>query len=222
MSMRNKPATSVRLRAEMDLLSAIERGEVLSQLSLTKRVGVSLGMVNALVKRAVSKGYAKMSQAPYKRFAYYLTPQGFAEKSRLVAAYLESSLAFFKKARAEYEAIFTAAPAQSGGRILAVGEGELLEIAYIAAVASGGKISGLLCAKSGVAAFGLPRIAVPARGDLLVVTDCAAPQDAYERARLAAEAVGAVVVAPPFLRVTPDRRALMAAVAARDVQEGAR
>lgn len=203
----------MRLRAEIDFLSAIERGEVISQLSLKQRIGVSLGMVNALVKKAVGKGFAKMRQAPYKRFAYYLTPQGFAEKSRLVAAYLETSLDFFRHARGQYEAVLADPRHSAAKRILLAGEGELLAIALIAAMAQSRTISGVLSTADGPAAFGLPRIATPAERDLILITDRAAPQDAYECARKAADAVGAVVIAPAFLRVTPNRDALLARTA---------
>lgn len=202
-------AATARLRAEMDLLSAIEKGEIVSQLTLTQKVGVSLGMVNALVKRAVGKGYAKMRQAPYKRYAYYLTPQGFTEKSRLVAEYLETSLDFFRTARGEYEAIFLDARWRAAPRILLVGEGELAEIAMLAAMAQGRRIAGLLCAQDAPAAFDLARIAAPNPGDLIIVTDQAAPQAAYERAAALAAPAGAVVIAPSFLRITPNRDALI-------------
>ena len=45
------------------------------------------------------KGLVKMSQVPLNRYAYYLTPQGFAEKSRLTAEYLSVSFNFFRRAR---------------------------------------------------------------------------------------------------------------------------
>ena len=48
------------------------------------------------------QGCMKARQAPYKRYAYYLTPEGFVEKSRLVGEYLQSSLEFFRKARGQY------------------------------------------------------------------------------------------------------------------------
>ncbi|WP_205944564.1 hypothetical protein [Pelagibius litoralis] len=77
---------------ELNLFTAVEQGEVMTQVALKQQVGVSVG----LVKRAVNKGYVKACQVPYRRYAYYLTPQGFWEKNRLVAKYLETSLSFFR------------------------------------------------------------------------------------------------------------------------------
>jgi hypothetical protein len=40
----------------------------------------------------------KIQQAPANRYLYYLTPQGFTEKSRLTAQYLSHSLSFYRRA----------------------------------------------------------------------------------------------------------------------------
>jgi hypothetical protein len=95
-----------KVGSELEFYSALERGEVVSQMSLSKRVGVAVGLINALLKRSMNKGYVKARQAPYKRYAYYLTPKGFAEKGRLVAEYLDVSLHFFREARDQYAALF--------------------------------------------------------------------------------------------------------------------
>ena len=70
--------------ADLDLLTAVERGEVVTQQMLKHELGVSVGLINALIKRAVKKGLVKVREAPYKRYVYYLTPHGFAEKGRLL------------------------------------------------------------------------------------------------------------------------------------------
>src|SRR3546814_11880534 len=64
-------------------------------------MGVALGLANALLKRCAAKGLVKIQNAPARRYAYYLTPKGFAEKSRLVAEYLEPSLHFFRGSRSQ-------------------------------------------------------------------------------------------------------------------------
>ena len=61
--------------------------------------------VNAYLKRCVKKGLVKVSGAPARRYAYYLTPQGFAEKSRLTVEYLSSSFSFFRQAREDCSAV---------------------------------------------------------------------------------------------------------------------
>ena len=67
----------------LDLLEAVERGEPISQRKLAARLGVALGLANALVKRCIHKGLLKVREAPTRRYAYYLTPTGFSEKHRM-------------------------------------------------------------------------------------------------------------------------------------------
>src|SRR5438445_8329748 len=96
------PAPSPRPKAEADItlgmLNAVEENSVVTQRSLAKELGIALGLANAYLRRCVSKGLIKVTHAPANRYAYYLTPQGFAEKSRLTAQYLALSFDFFRVA----------------------------------------------------------------------------------------------------------------------------
>ena len=69
-------------------------------------LGIALGLANAYLKRCVKKGLIKVSQVPANRYAYYLTPKGFAEKSRLTAEYLSVSFNLFRDTRAQFTDLF--------------------------------------------------------------------------------------------------------------------
>jgi len=96
-------ASKEALESELSLLllSSIESDESVTQRSLAVRLGIAVGLTNAYFKRCVHKGWVKAQAIPAKRYAYYLTPQGFSEKSRLVGEYLTSSLGFFRNAPAQ-------------------------------------------------------------------------------------------------------------------------
>src|SRR5215510_6964022 len=85
----------------LGLLESVERDGGQSQRRLASELGIALGLVNAYLKRCVKKGLVKVAHAPARRYAYYLTPQGFAEKSRLTIEYLTSSFSFFRQARGD-------------------------------------------------------------------------------------------------------------------------
>ena len=85
----------------LGLLTSVERDSGITQRKLAQDLGIALGLANAYLRRCVRKGLVKMSQVPLNRYAYYLTPQGFAEKSRLMAEYLSVSFDFFRRARSE-------------------------------------------------------------------------------------------------------------------------
>ena len=90
----------------LSVLTSIERDSTITQRKLAGELGIALGLANAYLRRCVRKGLVKMSQVPLNRYAYYLTPQGFAEKSRLTAEYLTVSLDFFRRARGDCVALF--------------------------------------------------------------------------------------------------------------------
>ena len=133
-----------KVETEIELLAALQDGEIVTQLSLSKRIAVSVGLVNALLKRAAKKGHIKAKAAPFKRYAYYLTPKGFSEKSRMVAEYLETSLNFFRKARLEYSDVFNRIAACGFSTSILAGDGELAEIAILTARESGLEVSAVL------------------------------------------------------------------------------
>ena len=93
-------------RIMLGLLESVERDGGQSQRRLAAELGIALGLVNAYLKRCIKKGLVKVSEAPARRYAYYLTPHGFAEKSRLTVEYLGFSFSFFRRARAECAEIF--------------------------------------------------------------------------------------------------------------------
>lgn len=213
-------APDSKTKVELDVLTAIERGEVISQLTLRKRIGISVGLINALLKRAVAKGYVKVRQVPYRRYAYYLTPRGFSEKSRLIAAYLETSLSFFRDAREQYCELFERARADGRERFALVGGGELSEIATLAASAEEVTLVAILDPESNQERrHGVPiarSLAEIGPVDALVVTDQRAPQSTYERVRGQMPAM--LILAPTLLRITPDRADLAASARKREVR----
>ena len=80
-----------------DILVRVGESEHVNQRTLAKELGIALGMTNAYVRRCVRKGLIKISEIPPNRYAYYLTPQGFTEKTRLTAEFLSDSLTFFRR-----------------------------------------------------------------------------------------------------------------------------
>ena len=120
----------------------LEKREILTQNSLAKKIVISIGMANALIKRSIKKGFIKAKAAPYKRFAYYLTPDGFGEKSRLVKEYLESSLDFYSKAKKEFIKILKKIKDSNLDiDIVVVGRGDLVDILKLASMSSGIRIN---------------------------------------------------------------------------------
>src|SRR5207248_6441905 len=98
-----------RDRIMLGLLESVERGGEQSQRRLASELGIALGLVNAYLKRCITKGLVKVTHAPARRYAYYLTPQGFAEKSRLTVDYMSYSFSLFRRARSDYSKLLNSA-----------------------------------------------------------------------------------------------------------------
>jgi DNA-binding MarR family transcriptional regulator len=131
-------------RIMLGLLDSVERNGGQSQRHLASELGIALGLVNAYLKRCMKKGLVKASQAPARRYVYYLTPQGFAEKSRLTVEYLSYSFGFFRQAKADCTALFEAARVSGQTRLVLAGKSDLAEIASICALESGVSIVGIV------------------------------------------------------------------------------
>lgn len=172
----------------LQLLNFIESNENLTQRTLAVRMEVALGLINALLKRAVRKGLVKVQNAPARRYAYYLTPKGFQEKSRLTAEYLSSSLDFFRRVRLEYAEAFDYCAIRGWQRVALYGTGELAEIAILAADNINCDVVAIIDGSTNRETFaGVPVFRdldeIADGVDAIVITDQANPQLSYEKLR---------------------------------------
>jgi len=192
----SKTAEAEKTRIMLGLLASVERGGMQSQRRLASDLGVALGLVNTYLKRCITKGLVKVSEAPARRYAYYLTPHGFAEKSRLTVEYLSYSFSLFRRAKAAYTAALDSARQRGFARIAILGVSDLAEISAICALDSGIAIVAAVDPKSELARFAGVRVVksldeVADAVDGVLVTDIKAPRETTVAAiaRLGAERV---------------------------------
>ena len=126
---------------ELNFLRSLEEGKEVTQKSISDHISVSIGFVNALIKKFLNKGVIKVRQAPYKRFIYYLTPEGFSEKSKLVLEYVTDSLSLFRLLRKELNSIFSK---DKFIKYYLYGVSEITEIAILSANEVGTEIVGVI------------------------------------------------------------------------------
>lgn len=115
----------------LGVLSAVEEDDRATQRAISRDLGIALGLTNAYLKRCIRKGFIKVRQIPTNRYAYYLTPTGFAEKSRLTGEYLTTSFNFFRTSREQCSALFDICHKNRWNRIALAGFGDLAEIATL-------------------------------------------------------------------------------------------
>lgn len=198
----------------LDLLAAVERDEAHSQRTLAGELGVALGLANAYLRRCVRKGWIKVREAPARRFLYYVTPTGFAEKARLTAEYLSASFDLFRTARGQCDALIEDCQRRGWRRLVLVGTGDMAEIAALSALGSDVEIVAVVAGgpSNQTHLAGLPVVATLAAAgpvDAVILTDIRTPQATWEA--LAAVVAPERLLVPAMLRVSRRRHGVASA-----------
>lgn len=113
------------------LMGEIDRMENHSQRELSKRLNLSLGLVNTFLKRLVNKGYFKVKTMPRNRVKYLLTPEGLARKSKLTAEFLHYSINYYRDIKSLLLTKFSEMQGKEVRAVLFCGAGEVAELAYL-------------------------------------------------------------------------------------------
>lgn len=114
----------------VNMLHTLSTHPATTQRDLAQKLGISLGMTVTYIKSSMIKGYIRTSKVSARRWAYFVTPKGFAEKSKMVGSYLTRSANFFKQTRMQIEA-YCRLCEQQNDHIVILGRGEVVEIARL-------------------------------------------------------------------------------------------
>jgi DNA-binding MarR family transcriptional regulator len=115
----------------LKLLDELTRESLITQRTLSSRLDIALGLVNAYIKRLAKKGYIKITKGPMNRVKYAITPEGFTHRVRLTYDYMHSSINYFKDARKRIDDIYRLMIDSGAKNILIWGDGEIAELSYI-------------------------------------------------------------------------------------------
>ena len=126
------------------LMGEIERDATPSQRELSSRLNLSLGLVNAFIKRLVNKGYFKVKTMPKNRVKYFLTPKGLARKSSLTVEYLQYSVNFYKDIKNLLINKFKEMEKARIKTVMFFGAGEVAELAYLYLQLTGLRLVGII------------------------------------------------------------------------------
>jgi DNA-binding MarR family transcriptional regulator len=188
------------------VLSAIEGNSGVTQRSLARELGIALGLTNAYLRRCAAKGLIKVAHIPARRYAYYLTPQGFAEKSQLTARYLSNSLAFVRLAKDQCDLALAECEKEGWRRIVFAGAGDIADISALCARDRDVAVLGIVDPNMPSAPHANPPVAARISDfetvEAAIITDCRAPQAAYDR--VAAEFRRERILVLPLLHISRD------------------
>jgi DNA-binding MarR family transcriptional regulator len=156
----------------VQLLSQIEQNPSFTQRSLAGELNIALGLMNQYLKRCLTKGWIRASQVSARRITYFLTPEGFSEKSRMVKDYLARSMTFFRDARLQCEEVLSECTNKGWQRIALLGPGDLADIACLVAPKAQLKLTTVAIEEFNIHGY-----------DAVVITDVIHPQAAYDQVR---------------------------------------
>ena len=206
-SKTSNEASSSESEITLGLLNAVHGNSSITQRLVARDLGIALGLANAYLKRCVRKGYIKVKQIPSNRYTYYLTPQGFAEKTRLTADYLTYSFTFFRRARKQCLAALQECEHHNWKRVVLAGTSELSEILTLTAGDTKITIAGIVDRGfkhkrfAGLEVFScLNEIS---QIDAVVITDVNNPQDCFDR--LLNQWPRDRIIAPPILGIVDEK-----------------
>jgi DNA-binding MarR family transcriptional regulator len=112
--------------AVLESLYASGKGaDGLSQRQLARAAGVSLGLVNALLKRFAGKGWVLLRRASPRQVEYALTPAGVSEIAHRTYRYLRRSARSASLYRDLFEAFVLAAKAKGLRTVVLAGHSDL-------------------------------------------------------------------------------------------------
>ena len=150
------------------LLSEIERNPTFTQRGLAGELGIALGLMNQYLKCCITKGWVRASQISPRRITYFLTSDGFKEKSHMVTDYLARSLSFFRDARMQCEEALADCQKFGWTNIALIGQGDLADIARLVAHSMGIHVK-ITATDADFSAF-----------DAVLITDVVNPQQSYD------------------------------------------
>jgi DNA-binding MarR family transcriptional regulator len=129
--MNNNRSPDSDQHRSLQILTELSSNDSLTQRDLSSRLGIALGLVNSYIKNLMAKGYITVKSIPPRRYAYFLTPKGLAEKTRLTYALLHDYTRIYREARANLKRLFAELSSDGVRRVVFAGVDEVAEIAFL-------------------------------------------------------------------------------------------
>jgi DNA-binding MarR family transcriptional regulator len=136
-----KPSEEIR---DLQFLEEIEQNPKVSQRELSNKFGIALGMTNACIKRMARRGLIKLTGIPPRRIAYYLTPKGFTEKTKLTLNFFSCNIHHYAEMKKRIGKILLEMQDHGVKRVAFYGVNDEMEVAYVTLQGLDMKLVGIL------------------------------------------------------------------------------
>lgn len=126
---------------EYDLLNEIAQDSMVTQASLSKRLGIAVGSVNWYLKRLVKRGWVKVSHLDRTRLQYDLTPEGMTVFTERAMQYAKDSLTVYKSFRQKALVVVKELKASDIDQVYLEGNDEIMDILRLTCIEAGISLS---------------------------------------------------------------------------------
>ena len=119
-------------KPELDTLLEIKKNPSTNQRSLSRKLNISLGLTNAIIKNLIHRGWLKVKKDTGRKLLYIITPKGMVNVSRLMYSRFQETLHYYHYTKDLLIAYLMKLYQQGEKTINIYGTGQLAEITYYA------------------------------------------------------------------------------------------
>ena len=121
---------------ELNTLLELKENPNLSQRSLARKLNISLGLTNAIIKNLIYRGWIKVKKDSGRKLLYLITPKGMANVSRLMYTRFQETLHYYHYTKDLLTAYLIKLYQQGEKTVNIYGTGQLAEITYYAGMST--------------------------------------------------------------------------------------
>lgn len=129
---------------ELNTLLELKDDPSLSQRSLSRKLNISLGLTNAIIKNLIHRGLLKAKKDTGRKLLYIITPKGMANVSRLMYNRFQETLHYYHYTKDLLTACLMKLYQQGEKTINIYGTGQLAEITYYAGISTPLKLNAII------------------------------------------------------------------------------
>ena len=129
---------------ELNTLLELKENPNLSQRSLARKLNISLGLTNAIIKNLIYRGWIKVKKDSGRKLLYLITPKGMANVSRLMYTRFQETLHYYHYTKDLLTAYLIKLYQQGEKTVNIYGTGQLAEITYYAGMSTPLKLNGII------------------------------------------------------------------------------
>ena len=131
-------------KPELDTLLEIKKNPSTTQRSLSRKLNISLGLTNAIIKNLIHRGLIKAKKDTGRKLLYIITPKGMANVSRLMYNRFQETLHYYHYTKDLLTAYLMKLYQQGEKTINIYGTGQLAEITYYAGISTPLKLNAII------------------------------------------------------------------------------